>query len=126
MSRYSLCEGPRNNRTKGRGCACTTLCDADSGTGSLSFGFGRILHSSAVPGAGMLDLWDKKHLSKEISGSDVPGRVIRQSSTSSQFRSATLPFLSMDPAQYKAAQSQYLLFYCLKALGNTLNALKLE
>lgn len=60
-----------------------------------------------------------KYLSKEISGSDVPGRGIRQSSTSSQFCSATLPLLSTDPAQYKAAQSRYLSLFSPLLFGRT-------
>jgi len=58
-SRYRLCEGPRSNENKCRGCACTTLCDADSGTVNLGFGFGKILRSSAVSRASVLDLWER-------------------------------------------------------------------
>ena len=61
----------------------------------------------------------EKNLSKEISGSDVPATVIRQPSTSSQFCSATLPLSSIDPAQYKAAQSWCLHLFSPLLVGRT-------
>lgn len=56
VSRYRLCEDPRNNKTEHRRYGSSTLCDADSMAESLGFGFGKILCSSAVSRAGVLDL----------------------------------------------------------------------
>jgi len=60
VSKYRLGKDPRNNKTEHRIYDYSTLCDADSRTECLGFGFGKILCSSAVTRAGVLDLWSRK------------------------------------------------------------------